>query len=84
MKFRWEKCVVSNFSLDIGYGDLILFSSLLTLDVFPMTYSNILTLLKLDHMPLNEDELILPAAAVDGQCVLFKRANLNSIIYTAT
>lgn len=65
MKFRWEKCVISNFSSYIVHWVLILFSSLLTLDFFPMTYSKILIFLKLDHLPLNEDKLILQAATVD-------------------
>lgn len=51
---------------------------------FFLTYSKILLFQKLGHMPLNEDKLILQAATVYEQCLLFKRANTNSIIYTAT
>lgn len=81
-----KSVLLQTFKLFTGYINwaLILFSSLLTLDFFPMTYSKILIFLKLDHMPLNEDKLILQAATADEQCVLFKRANPNSIIYTAT
>lgn len=83
-EIQMGKCVISNFSSYIVHWALILFSSLLTLDFFPMTYSKTLIFLKLDRMPLHEDKLILQAATVDEQCVLFKRVNRNPIIYTAT
>lgn len=78
-----KACFLKLFTIDNILSFHFVFK-LVNFRLFFLTYSKILLFQKLGHMPLNEDKLILQAATVYERCLLFKRANMNSVIYTAT